>query len=350
MSHRGEDASQVRAGPALALPAWVKLAGAVLGIVLLVAAVVAVISQREMLDGAWRALRNPSWPLVGLLVGAIVSNIVLSGLMFSALVSRYGRVGLLEMQAVIAVATLLNFLPIRPGMFGRVAYHRVVNGIRTVDAAKTVLQGAAISAGVALVLAAIALVCAKYDWPLWPAVGAGAIVLGMMIVATRFATRDAGPAIASKGLCEREGLAGRNQAGMNASSRTKWKTWRAWIAAVLCRYLDVVAWALRYWAAFALIGRPIGWEASVAMACVAIIATMMPLGANGLGLREWAIGLVAPFVSESTLESAIGADLLNRAVEIVVVLLGAGIGGFMLARLHGPGWHKSLRARTETVA
>ena len=341
MPQRVEQADDVPASGASMLPAWVRPAGVAIGIALLVAAIAAVISQRETMSEAWRALRSPSWPLMALLAGSVLANLVLSGLMFSALVSRYGRVGLIEMQALIAVASLLNFLPVRPGMFGRVAYHRVANGIRTVDAAKTVVQGAAISAGVALALAAMAVLCAKAGWPLWPMVTSGAIVLGLTPIMGLALPRPTRPAAAPESSVH--GAPPATGSTVIGSALCQWS------AAILCRYLDVLAWSLRYWAAFALIGHPINWDASVALACVGIIATMTPIGANGLGLREWAIGLAAPFVSESALETAIGADLLNRVVEMVVVLGAAGVGSVILGKLHGRGWLTALKARNRKL-
>ena len=50
---------------------------------------------------------------------------------------------------------------------------------------------------------------------------------------------------------------------------------------------------------------------------------------NGLGLREWAVGLLAPFLAGYSMEQGIAAELVNRAAEVVIVLV---------AGLAGAGW------------
>ncbi len=74
-------------------------------------------------------MRQPAASHLGLLLGSVLANLLLTGLLFTVLISRYGNVGRVEMQALIATATLLNFLPLRPGLFGRIAYHRTFNAI-----------------------------------------------------------------------------------------------------------------------------------------------------------------------------------------------------------------------------
>jgi hypothetical protein len=92
-----------------------------------------------------------------------------------------------------------------------------------------------------------------------------------------------------------------------------------WAAAV--RLLDVLVTAVRYHASFALIGSPIDFTASIGFACIHVIAFMVPLISNGLGLREWAIGLLAPAIASYQMELGITADLLNRAAEVVIATL-----------------------------
>jgi hypothetical protein len=46
---------------------------------------------------------------------------------------------------------------------------------------------------------------------------------------------------------------------------------------------------------------------------------MVPLVSNGLGLREWAIGLLSPAIASHDMELGLTADLVNRAAELIVV-------------------------------
>ncbi len=57
------------------------------------------------------------------------------------------------------------------------------------------------------------------------------------------------------------------------------------------------------------------------MACVSMVAMLAPLTGNGLGVREWAIGLSARLLRKSDLVLGLTADLLNRAAELIMVLV-----------------------------
>jgi hypothetical protein len=273
-------------------------AGMTIGAVLLMAAIVIVLRQHQAIDAARQAIAQASVSQlathVGVLAISVVINIALSGALFSLLIKRYGRVGAVEMQALIAAATLLNYVPMRPGLFGRLAYHRAYNNIPLADSVKTVLQAAAISAIVAGVLA-LAVV--------------GAVQWGADIRVTAIAPL---PIVALAGVLFRSH-----------------RTW-CWAAAI--RWLELLVIAARYHAAFALIGSPIDSTGSLAFACISMIAGMVPFLSSGLGVREWAVGLVAPILTGAQLTTGLTADLVNRAVELVVVLVCGVVGLGWLAR------------------
>ena len=98
-------------------------------------------------------------------------------------------------------------------------------------------------------------------------------------------------------------------------------------AAAFIRYIEVLLLAVRYRAAFALIGAPIDPAMALAIACVSLVVTMIPLSSNGLGLREWAVGLASPLVTPYVLEVGMTAELVNRAAEAVVIVV-IGLGAF----------------------
>jgi hypothetical protein len=249
-------------------------------VALLVAAVAAVAGSRETIGEALDAVRHPSPGPVALLIGAVVSNVVLTALMFSVLMTRYGKVGVGEMLALIAAASLLNFLPLRPGLFGRIAYHKVYNAIPPTATLKTVVQAAVISVSVAAYLA-VALTAAGT-----PAISLGlAVALPLPLLAGAAAPRAV----------------------------------RVWAAAGLIRYLEVLVWAVRYHAAFALLGTPIDASSALAFACLGVLANLVPFVGNGLGVREWAVGLAAPLLTPYMLQRGLAAELVNRAAELMLV-------------------------------
>jgi hypothetical protein len=275
------------AGSASGSRRWLRWAGLALGVCLLAAAVVTVARQHETIASALDAVRRPTVGMVLLLVASVAANVVLAGLTISVLMSRYGRVGLLEMQALIASAALLNFLPMRPGLFGRIAYHKTCNGIRAVDSVKTVFQAAGLSMAVAAYMVLALLVAGRLGVPLWVPV---VLPFPLLIVASAF------------------------------------RKPRVWVVAGLIRCLEILVWALRYHAAFALLGSPLDANGALAFACLGSMAMLVPFVGNGLGLREWGIGLAAPLLTPYALELGLAAELVNRAAELVVILA-IGLGG-----------------------
>ena len=260
---------------------WLKWAGAAVGTVLMAAAIVTVARQHETLAAAWEAIRHPSPIDVALLLGSIVVNLVVSGLLFGVLMSRYGRVGLGEMQALMAASALLNYLPLRPGLFGRIAYHKAVNGIDATATIRVVVQAIALSVGAAAYIAVALAVTAKTGVPLWPLLVAPALVLAVIAAV-------APPA-------------------------------RIWAVAGLLKLVEILVWAVRYWAAFRLIGVEISMAGAVTFAAVGVVTMLVSVFGNGLGLREWVIGLTAPLVTSLALGQGLTAELVNRAAELVVV-------------------------------
>lgn len=260
-----------------------RLVGSGIGLLLLIGACLLILRERETLHAAHDALRAPNLGLFGMLIGAIIGNFLLSGLMFSVLIRPFGRVGLIEMQAVVAAASLINFLPLRPGLFGRIAYHSVVNRIPVRDATRVMIEGVVMTMIAALLMAIMVGLSRLAGTPTWILAVIPAFVLAALIAVD--------PAR------------------------------RRLLLALLLRYVDLALWAVRYLAAFALLGRELGLNAAFALATISVLATMVPFFSNGLGLREWAVGLVAPLITSYQLELALTAEIINRAVEIVLVLV-----------------------------
>ena len=202
---------------------------------------------------------------------------------FCLLYRPTSRIRFTEMIALIATAWLLNYLPLRPGMIGRFAYHRKVNKIPLRVSAKVLVQGVAISiACSAWLLAFAALLLDRSSIPLWIAATLGVpVLLTIASIATR-----------------------------KAHEQTS-----VLLAAGVTRWLDMLIWSARYWVVFRLIGSPIDLSHAVLFASVAQIVLFIPLTGNGLGFREWAIGLVATAVTVGLI-----ADLVNRIAELAVAI------------------------------
>ena len=211
------------------------------------------------------------------------------------LLSRFGKVGLGEMLALIGMAWLLNYLPMRPGMVGRVAYHKAVNKISVKQSGQALAEGVAITGVAAAVLLVGSLllrdVRASAAWALLVAVPMAASALGALALWHRR------PVIAR------------------------------YLASGSLRVLDMAVWAGRYAVAFEIVGASIDLPAAIILAVASQAAMFVPIAGNGLGLREWIIGALAAGLpaamlggADANLGQGLTADVLNRVVEVMVAV------------------------------
>jgi hypothetical protein len=229
-----------------------------------------------------------------LLAGAVVLPLAhwhLTSVVFWVLTRRFGRVGLGEMHLLIGAAGLLNYLPLRPGMFGRFAYHTRVNGIRVKDSVRVTVLCLALTAVATAVAVGVGLATMEAGAALaWCAMASPAAVFGAC----------------GLGLAVRGGV-------FSAQSST--------LIALGVRHLDIMVWMARYAVAFRVIGHPIEpYEAAVFVAA-AQSAMLVPLVGGGLGVREWGVGLTLPLLDRGAARAlGLTADLLNRAAEVVTAV------------------------------
>lgn len=219
-------------------------------------------------------------------------NLLLSAAAFHSLTRRFGAVTRREMLALLSSANLLNFLPLRPGLVGRVAYHKAVNNIPVGHSARVVIE-AILLGGVGAAALALSMLIDPFGGP--PC---------MLVFVFAFARASRSPL--------------------------------AWCLAY--KALDAVAWALRYWIALSIVGTPVSPFSACLIATGAQAATLIPLAGNGLGLREWAVGgMLTLRPSESlttadTLRLGISADLINRVADIAIAIPTGLIGAWWVAR------------------
>jgi len=272
-----------------------QIAGYALGVVLFVAAIFAVVTQGDTLAGALSNIRGaPVW-LIALAFVLPALNWLVVSVSLWVLMRAYGRIGLGEMTALIANAWLLNYFPMRPGMAGRITYHKLINRIRVRDSAKAVLQATAMTGISIVVLGAMAIGLADRVgltvW--WIALTAPAAVLAVGI-----------PLLRTRPFLRRMTIA------------------------MLFRHVDMMVWVARYWVVFALIDAPIGLPGAVGFAVLSQVALLVPFTGNGLGVREWVIGHSAA----SGRALGLTADLINRAAELVVSIPTGLVAAWWVAR------------------
>lgn len=282
------------------------------GLLLIIAAIWVVATQGDSLRAAWHSIQNASPWLIAAVLLLPLSSMVITTTIFWLLTRRLGRVGWWEMSALIGSAWLLNMLPFKPGLIGRIAYHKAISGIPISKSIAVVVIAMAVGTiGIALTLLAVAISMpgdahAGLRW----LVAAGATLVA--IIATLVAKRTFRGAF-------RQLIHGRlGELGL----------------CIALRVIDTLLWALRYLLAFELIGVPVDYRSCIIFAGVSQIAGQMPVQ---LGLREWTVAIAAGIFGPSsaaagnlaaptpTIASAVSvqgvlpglqADLLTRAAEI----------------------------------
>lgn len=271
-----------------------RIAGFALGMLLLAGAGWVLYSQRDAVERAWGSAREAPWWLVALALVLPLCNWLLISLSFWTMMRKYGRIGYGEMSQAIGAAWLLNYLPLRAGMVGRIAYHRAVNRISVGDSLRVMVANMAIGAVAVLAVLGIS------------------VAMGPRASAAQWGLALMGPLL---------GIA-----GARAVLARRGKAWAADV--MLIRYLDMMVWVARYAVVFAIVGAPITLAGAVAVAAACQAALIVPFIGNGLGLREWAVGLTAAALpvgalsvsGELTTATGLMADVVNRAAELAVAV------------------------------
>ncbi len=264
-----------------------RAAGFVVSIALLALAVGVVAMRRDEILGSLDHARNaPLW-MLALSVALPPLNLLLIGSSLWFITIRYGRVGYTEMVSLVTSAWLLNFLPMKPGLMGRIAYHKRVNNIRVRDSARALAESVAMSVVSTGLLLGVALLLLGANSPWMVVTGVGAPGLIILLLSVFFAARSV------------------NLGRLGA--------------AMLLRYLDILVWIARYALLFELLGSPLTLGDTVLVTAASQLAQLVPFVGNGLGVREWGVG-IAGAASGATQAISLTADLLNRVSELVLAV------------------------------
>ncbi|MCE9619899.1 MAG: hypothetical protein K8R92_08315 [Planctomycetes bacterium] len=280
-----------------------KRIGLVIGLLLVAAAIWTIVRSGSLGSQVWQHLSSASPLLLAALLAAIALILLCTSLSMQILVNRTLpaiRVEFREMMALVSASTLGNFVPLQPGLVGRIAYHHQVHGVPVpigvlVAVQSTVLTGiAALWIGVGLALTH----ALHLSW--------SAAVLSPLLLLPFL----------------RGGTA------------------RHFATAFYIRVIETCVWALRISICFRVVGQPIEFDAALALACAANAANIVPFIGNGIGIREWCVGFLAPLVAGVPLADALAAELLGRAAEIIF-FIPAGLASWPLLQ-------KRLRVRRST--
>lgn len=286
-----------------------RLVACAAGVALLGAAVWAVARDPEVAQRLWRGIPGWPWWAVPLLVALPCANWLLTSASFHALTRPRSPISLPEMTSLIGAAWVLNFFPLSPGLLGRVAYQRTLHGLSVRTNARITAESIVLGwAAVGVVLPALLLIGRGVSGP--ERVALGVIPLALI----------GGALLCAIGLVPRAGVLG-----------------RAWAITLVYKVADIATWTARYYLVFHLAAAPLTWVQSLAVAVVAQTAMLVPLIGNGVGIREWAVGLLGSLLPAAASSTApgLGADLINRAGELLAAIPVGFACAAWLARLHG---------------
>lgn len=257
-----------------------------IGALLVAIAAWTIASNREVASSAWASLRDPSPLWLATLPLAVVASFACTALGLLWLTNRVARASRLawgEMLALTVSSSLGNLVPMQPGLAGRLVYQQRVHDIP-------------VTVGVLLAVQSTLLTLGAAAWT-------GALLLAVKLSGMSWLAVPCSVAVPAAAACVPSGS-------------------RAFIASFAMRLVELSVSALRTGAAFALVGAPIDPFAALVFATAAQLANAVPLIGSGLGVREWAVGLLAPAVTGLSTPEALAAELVHRVAELLVVVPG----------------------------
>jgi hypothetical protein len=277
--------------------------GTAVGVVLVVAAVVTVAISIGDASSVLSRIAGASPWLMALMLALPMAVWVTTSLSLWALTGRYGTIRAGEMLALIGAAGLLNYLPMRPGLLGRIAYHKRFNGVAVRDTLRVSIEGALLTVLWTLVLLATGLAARAMQASGASALSAwGVVVLPVAVGLLVPAGMRAGP-----------------------SRAVGW--------AIGIRGVDALLWAARYWTAFAILGHPLGPAEAVLIAAASQAALLVPFSGNGLGVREWAVALAATATAGQAVGPTVGGTGGASAQDAAGAFLGLALAADLIHRL-----------------
>jgi len=268
-----------------------------LGLCLLLSATWSVVRNHALAGSAWAALRNPDPASATLLPLAVIATIALTSLSLRILTARaapFTAPAFTEMTALTLASSLGNMVPVQAGLAGRLAYQQRVHGIP-------------IAIGVLIAVQSTLLTLVAGAW-------LGAALLVVRAAGLSWIAAPASIALIACGLAD-----------------PRWRC-SVLLHALLMRCIEVLLSALRVHACFTLIGNPIEPPACLALGIAGNLSNAIPMLGGALGVREWIVGLLAPVIGGVATTEALAAELLNRVLESLVIVVGGLLSTPMLAR------------------
>ena len=302
-----------------------KLVGAGLGLLLLAAAVVFTLKDADFSP----LTQTPPYLAVLLLLSSTMS-FFLTGLFFHVVSKSFcpdPPVGFWTMQQLIALGTVLNYIPVvRLGMWSRALYLRMYHRLPIASSLLATLVVLAVS-----VVSYVVIVL-----PL--AFGSSPHLLGIAALSLLLLSLVTAPGM--KMLLR---FAAKFRAVHHAPPSRLTLAWTY----VPINLADLLNNSLRLYLAFYVLGQPIPFTTIIIATCASLIVRIAGLTPNGLGLSEWVVAGLATAISPVSAATGAAAALIDRASDVLVSIPLALISAYKLRHvLHAKAHQKTAADKT----
>jgi len=266
--------------------------------------------QGQRIEDWWVLLRAKPWLTAGLFATVTLSGVILPGILFWLVTRPFvsGRpLSMASMQALAAGGGLLNYTPFKAGLIGRITYLKIFHGVGYKAAALTHAVIAGVFGATCLLTILVTVWRGNFDIVWWATTLIGLIILAGI----------AAPIL--RILIPTETTVDPRLRGSIGGS------FAYLLPCFAAQLLGLCITAIRWWLVFQILDRPIAL-ADAWMAAIIHMVSITAGPANGIGLREWLIGIGGQLGGLSSsldmdMRASRSAALIDRAVEASVLIV-----------------------------
>jgi len=266
--------------------------------------------QGQRMEDWWFLLRAKPGLTAGLFAAVIFSAVIVPGILFWLITRPFvsGRpLSLASMEALAAGGGLLNYTPFKAGLIGRITYLKIFHGVGYKAAALTHAVIAGVFGATCLLTILITVWRGSFDMTWWVTALIGLVILaGIAAPIMRILIPSEMPV--TRNLRESTG-----------------RVFAYLVPCFVAQLLGLYVTAIRWWLVFRILDRPIDL-ADAWMAAIIHMVSIMAGPANGIGLREWLIGIGGQLGGlnaslDVDMRVSMSAALIDRAVEAIVLIV-----------------------------
>jgi len=241
----------------------------------------------------WDHFRDAEWWMISGMIFATVISLIVNAVTFQIALHPVREVGFWNMQKLNLACNALNYLPLRPGMISRIAYHLRVDRVSVLELGACFGVVAIILLLVAAVVGFASLVHPQFDL-LWIGIACAGLIISALFVMVLARL----PLAAKHGRGFDRLLSQRGQIG----------------PLVGLRLIDIAAYTGRLWCAMAIVGLQVDSPAYVIF--IGVVAVLFNLFPIRIGFREAGLAAALAFAADRFGQPAVDQGVLNQLALI----------------------------------